>query len=677
MTQFVYRKNLSAGWIVATTLFLILVFSSCNAFLHATELADLQESLPEGAIIRLGTTRWRHSSDVICTAFSPDGKIIASAGRSEFIRLWDAATGKQLHQLDSAGRWDTYGFVFLKNGSQLASIHQNGKLRLWDLASGNQIGEFKTHPGEPYEPYGIAISPDGSRIGTIGRQELRLWNTDGLELIKAIPLNGNRLPSFPAIAFAPDGNLLAARAGPDVLLWSGTEDVEPRRIPNVHLNGVKSILFSGDSQTMITGGNGQPRNLQIGNQAGSAQAEIKIWKLTDRSLTGELIAESFDFGLGSLAMDDSGKFLYSSHNSEVRVWNLPEQKLVGVIRDDHWGQGAFADRPLSLSPDGKYFADRYDDDSVGLWDIRLGKSVRQAEGHSGRVTSVIAIGSGETVITGDGNGKVFSWNTRSGRLQSPITWNHSYKDQSWSMATSTDGSRMAFGGGARLFTGPDNKLEFQGHLAIVRLEDLGEEYTAKLQDVIGALAFSPDGKVIAAASKNHMSHRKPDPSEADEGLLLLDSDTGGLIRRISRKLGEVVLLDYAADGKKLFLLTTNGTLEEWDPETGEIVSNKIIEWYDKKLWLGSAGFTPDRKSLVSCSLFGTTLVLTDVDSGKLLRKFEIPETLGNRLAISPDGKWVASACQPITDTDKHFDERIHIWDLETGKELKTFDASSD
>src|SRR5881392_2533998 len=59
------------------------------------------DPLPQGALLRLGTVRFRHPDSTSALALSPDGRTVATLG-SGTLRVWDAATGKQLHRFPDA-----------------------------------------------------------------------------------------------------------------------------------------------------------------------------------------------------------------------------------------------------------------------------------------------------------------------------------------------------------------------------------------------------------------------------------------------------------------------------------------------------------------------------------------------------------------------------------------------
>src|SRR5437868_1480234 len=78
------------------------------------------DPLPEGAVARLGTTRWRHDGEAWATAFSPNGKVLACAAFNGLIYLWDTATGREIRRLRMAdneqGRYTQSFIGFFPDG---------------------------------------------------------------------------------------------------------------------------------------------------------------------------------------------------------------------------------------------------------------------------------------------------------------------------------------------------------------------------------------------------------------------------------------------------------------------------------------------------------------------------------------------------------------------------------
>ena len=73
-----------------------------------------------------------HNGSVYSVAFSPDGKLLASAGSDNLIKIWDVAGQKEIRQLKGHEMGVT-GIVFAGDNDTLVSISQDRTMRVWNL----------------------------------------------------------------------------------------------------------------------------------------------------------------------------------------------------------------------------------------------------------------------------------------------------------------------------------------------------------------------------------------------------------------------------------------------------------------------------------------------------------------------------------------------------------------
>ena len=196
-------------------------------------------------------------------AFSPDGKTLASVDYNA-IRLWDThrkrtvgVLQQQAHRMLPRQRISSVGEIsgsiiqsvaFSPDGKLLASGGFDNKVRVWNVAKRREI--FIREPGEKKRGsiFAVAFSPDGKILVSAGSENIHLWDVAEHKLIGTL----NEDKYVATLDFSPDGRFLAAGAGAKIRVW----DMKTQEEVTTLEGGaplVSSLAFSGDGKTLVAG----------------------------------------------------------------------------------------------------------------------------------------------------------------------------------------------------------------------------------------------------------------------------------------------------------------------------------------------------------------------------------------------------------------------------------------
>lgn len=608
----------------------------------------LVPALPTAKLALQGHTTVASSA---VAAFSADGQTLATVGDDKIVRLRDTTTGAERTTL--TGLPDlTSMLVFSPGGKTLATVGDDGSTRLWNTSgTGSTDTPAATLVADAFLA-GVAFSPDSQTVATASSGTARLWDTATGTL--RVSFTGHPAP-VRAVAFSPVAGSTFATGDQDgaVRLWdtsaTGGTDT-PMATLTGHTGAAMALAFSPDGQTLAT--------------AGYDDKTVRLWDTTTTGATATPRATlgGFTGPVSAVVFSpDSRTVTTTGADQTVRLWDTTTTGATDIPRatlTGHTGDVLAA----AFSPDGKTLATGSFDGTARLWDTAATGIARASTaplpGAPGGVGAV-AFADDQTLTTVSADGSGWVWNVAAGTPTVDLPGN-----AEWVQA-------LAFTGTGMLATAGD---------PTVRLRDVTTGDGPVLVEHYGPVAFSRDGRMLAAAAAGELrlwdtSSRESVPLGNDDArlLALAFSATGstlatgaddGTVRLwntatrepvvLARGTQPVLAVAFGRDEKTLATFAGD-TVRLWETTTGE---NVIVGEAATNPMLA---FSPDGQTLAFAVADGSAVRLWDTTTGKdvTIAEQDEPHSI---LAFSPDGQTLATADGSA----------VRLWDTTTRKLAATF-----
>ena len=288
-------------------------------------------------------------------AYSPDGRLAATATSRGLVQLWDPVTCRNVRDIP-AGRSRVNSVEFSPAGDLLAAGCGDGVTRLIRVADSTEVGRFAGHSGPVFA---AAFSPDGCLLASAGDQ--RGSGTDGVS-------SGSGQAGTVRIRRLPGGDDAVA--------------------PLEHPGSVYGAAWSPDGTRLATA---------------CGDGLVRVWDAAagrlQRTLAGHRLAVNW------VAFSPDGSRLAScASDGTVRFWDARDGRLLAVL-EEPVGQVW----EVAFSPDGSRLAGVGADGCLHLWHAESGRHLLALGGHSAQAWGVVFAPDGTGILTGAQDGTARLW----------------------------------------------------------------------------------------------------------------------------------------------------------------------------------------------------------------------------------------------------------------------------
>ena len=542
-------------------------------------------------------------------ALSPDATLALGGG--DQLHLWDARTGELRHTLIPASN-QVQLVAFALGGDSVLTAggpYRRADLTLWDVRTGKPLWTEKEAGSRVTA---LAYAPNGQLLASAGDEgiEIRDVRTGAVRRTLASRTVGS-------MVFSPDSRALAVAQWPgngavqssNLQLWDPAIGVmtAAHTVPQ----SVHSLAFQPDSHRVA-----------IGARMGT----VWLWDTRKPAEVALLFRSSHEQDHPALAVSPDGKTLaHSQVDGNIRLWNLEQAKPERTLARRLGGpltSVAFTPDGANLAAGMTYSGGAWGRGGLMQWDISRGALARTLPAPAAlRLPVAFRPGQGDLAT---GGAVVRLWERGSGKLRLKVEPN--WVGEAVDVAYAPDGATLAVVGGT------------YGHWSVCLLDAETGALRHTLETTsapLDAVAFSPDGAMVASQA-----------SEVDESrtsvVRIWEPKTGRVLRSMPAGFGVVRGLAFSPRGKVLAAAVTpyGDTPPEvilWDAATGA-----LLRRWNSETQLEALAFSPDGNMLAMGGRDGAVM-LWDPATGNRKRVLR-GHTQGVRsIAYSPDGSRIASA----------------------------------